>query len=82
MSEYHVRYGGYGGIAYHHISDTYVALFTHFISCGEWVQVFGDEKLTTALLDRLGHHAHVLTSRGDSYRTRRREQKGGAEVSP
>ena len=31
ISEYHIRYGGYGGIAYHHVSDTYVALFTHFI---------------------------------------------------
>lgn len=34
LSEYHIRYGGYGGIAYHHISDTYIALFTHFIACG------------------------------------------------
>ncbi|MBS9387956.1 MAG: Tn3 family transposase [Dolichospermum sp. WA123] len=24
LSEYHIRYGGYGGIAYHHVSDTYV----------------------------------------------------------
>ncbi len=40
MSEYHVRYGGYGGIAYHHVSDTYVALFTHFISCGVWEAVY------------------------------------------
>jgi TnpA family transposase len=30
----HIRYGGYGGIAYHHIADTYIALFTSFISCG------------------------------------------------
>jgi hypothetical protein len=34
LSEYHIRYGGYGGIAYHHVSDTYVALFSQFISCG------------------------------------------------
>jgi DNA replication protein DnaC len=63
----------------HEVRSTVV---TTNLSFGEWVQVFGDEKLTTALLDRLGHHAHVLTSRGDSYRTRRREQKGGAEVGP
>jgi TnpA family transposase len=40
LSEYHIRYGGYGGIAYHHISDTYIALFTHFISCGVWEAVY------------------------------------------
>ncbi len=39
----------------------------------EWVKVFaGDEKLTTALLDRLAHHATVITTRGKSYRMRRR----------
>jgi TnpA family transposase len=32
----HIRYGGYGGIAYHHISDSYIALFTSFIPCGAW----------------------------------------------
>lgn len=32
MAEYHNRYGGYGGIAYHHVSDMYIALFSHFIS--------------------------------------------------
>jgi TnpA family transposase len=31
--------GRYGGIAYHHVSDTYVGLFTHFIACGLWVAV-------------------------------------------
>lgn len=36
----------------------------------EWVQVFGDERLTTALLDRLSHHAHILTTKGPSYRRR------------
>jgi len=34
ISEYHIRYGGFGGIAYYHISDTYIALFSHFINCG------------------------------------------------
>jgi len=40
MAESHIRYGGYGGIAYHHISDTYIALFSHFISCGVWEAVY------------------------------------------
>jgi DNA replication protein DnaC len=47
-------------------------LITTNLSFSEWVQVFGDEKLTTALLDRLGHHGHILTTRGQSFRTRRR----------
>jgi len=40
LSEYHIRYGGYGGIAYHHIADSYVALFSHFIPCGTWEAVY------------------------------------------
>lgn len=40
LSEYHIRYGGYGGIGYYHVSDTYIALFSHFIPCGVWEAVF------------------------------------------
>ena len=40
LSEYHIRYQGYGGIAYTHVSDQYVALFTHFINCGMWEAVY------------------------------------------
>jgi TnpA family transposase len=36
----HVRYGDFGGIAYHHISSTYIALFSHFIACGVWEAVY------------------------------------------
>lgn len=36
MSEYHIRYGGYGGIGYYLVSDTYIALFSRFIACGAW----------------------------------------------
>jgi TnpA family transposase len=35
----HIRYGGYGAIAYHHIADSYVALFTTAIPCGVWEAV-------------------------------------------
>ncbi len=40
LGERHIRYGAYGGIAYHHISDTYIALFSHFIACGVWEAVY------------------------------------------
>lgn len=35
----HIRYGAYGGIACHHIADSYIALFTTFIPCGVWEAV-------------------------------------------
>ena len=41
----------------------------------DWTQVFGDEQLTAALLDRLTHHAHILEFVGESYRFRERMQR-------
>lgn len=46
---------------------------------GEWTQVFGDEQLTAALLDRLTHHAHILEFRGESYRFRERMERESAD---
>lgn len=40
LSEYHIRYGGYGGIGYYHVSDRYIALFSHFIPCGVYEAVY------------------------------------------
>ncbi|GAB3691113.1 MULTISPECIES: Tn3 family transposase [Actinomycetes] len=40
LAETSVRYGGYGGIAYRHIADSYIALFSHFIPCGVWEAVY------------------------------------------
>jgi TnpA family transposase len=39
IAESHFRYNAKGGIAYNHISDTYVALFSTFIPCGVWEAV-------------------------------------------
>ncbi len=36
ISEYHLRYGSYGGIGYYHTSDKYIALFSHFMACGRY----------------------------------------------
>lgn len=47
----------------------------------EWTQVFGDEQLTGALLDRLTHHAHILEFIGESYRFRERMQREAAEAN-
>jgi len=41
----------------------------------DWVQVFCDERLTAALLDRLTHKAHILEFVGESYRFRQRMQR-------
>ncbi|MGW1991352.1 Tn3 family transposase [Embleya sp. NPDC001921] len=40
LAETSVRYGAVGGIAYHHVSDLYVALFTRFVPCGVWEAVY------------------------------------------
>jgi len=51
-------------------------LITSNRSVGEWGQVFGDPVVATAILDRLLHHSHVLTIRGDSFRLRQKRRSG------
>ena len=41
----------------------------------EWASVFGSERLTGALLDRLTHHVHILEMNGESYRLRQSQQR-------
>jgi DNA replication protein DnaC len=56
-------------------------LVTTNLAFAEWVKVFGgDEKLTTALLDRLAHHAVVITPKGRSYRMRKRPPGAATQV--
>ena len=51
-------------------------LITSNRAVGEWGNVFGDPVVATAILDRLLHHSHVLTIRGDSYRLREKRRSG------
>ena len=51
-------------------------LLTSNRSVGEWGTVFGDPVVATAILDRLLHHSHVVTIRGDSYRLREKRRAG------
>ena len=39
LAEMHIRYGAKGGIAYHHVADNYIALFSSMIPCGVWEAV-------------------------------------------
>ena len=60
-----------GELLFNLLADRYEqrsTISTTNLAFSEWVQVFGDEKLTTALLDRLG--PHILNTNGQSYRTR------------
>jgi len=50
-------------------------LVTTNLKFADWVQVFRDERLTAALLDRLTHHAHMIELVGESYRFRQRMQQ-------
>lgn len=51
-------------------------LVTSNRSVAEWGGVFGDAVVATAILDRLLHHSHVITIRGDSYRLRAKRKAG------
>ncbi len=55
-------------------------LVTTNLPFDEWTEVFGSERLTGALLERLTHHVHILEMNGESYRLKRSRENAAPQA--
>lgn len=81
LAESHIRYGGFGGIAYHHVADNYIALFSHFIPCGVWEAVYILEGLLKNLSEAQPEKIHADTQ-GQSFPVHALAHLFGFELLP